>query len=255
MTIQMSIFDTRQDNGDINEQGKEPNHTDSLETMLMSIKNDKGEPKYASVEEALKGLQHAQGFIDTLKTEKSQLEQEVAARKSVEDALKGLSTPQDSPVEPTGGLKPEDIKALVDQQLNSYKTATAESENVLKCETSLKAKYGDKAGEVLKTTAEKLGKSPEDLQKLAAKDPQLFLGLFTGELRRETNQNFGGLNSLGYQSSPESTVRRNSQSLWNGGNARDEFASSKKMVEELHAQGLDTYSLTDPKVYFKQFSK
>lgn len=254
MTIQMSIFNQGQDNGQ--QEGKEPGQENSLETILMTIKNDKGEPKYASVEEALKGLQHAQSFIDTLKSEKSQLEQEVNARKSVEDALKGLSAQQEAPETPSVGIKPEDIKALVDQQLNSFKAASAESENVLKCEASLKAKYGEKAGEVLKTTAEKLGKKPEDLQILAAKDPQLFLGLFTGELKKDTTPNVGGgLNSLGFQSTGETTVRRNNASLWKDGDLRGEFDSSKRMVEELHAQGLDTYSLTDPKVYFKTFSK
>lgn len=249
----MSLFNQGQDNGQ--QEGKDPAQEGSLETMLMTIKNEKGEPKYASVEEALKGLQHAQSFIDTLKSEKHQLEQEVSARKSVEDALKGLSAQQEDPATPAVTIKPEDIKALVDQQLESYKAASAESENVLKCEASLKAKYGEKAGEVLKETAEKLGKRPQDLQVLAAKDPQLFMGLFTGEVRKETSPNVGGLNTLGFQQKPETTIKRNSQSLWNGGDLRNEFAETKKMVEELHAQGYDTYSLTDPKVYFKMFSQ
>jgi hypothetical protein len=34
---------------------------------------------------------------------------------------------------------------------------------------------------------------------------------------------------------------------------REESLASKKMVEEVHSQGLEMYDLTDPKVYKKYF--
>ena len=250
----MSLFNTDSDQNQ--PAGTEPNSSDALTTILASIKNEKGEPKYASVEEALKGLQHAQEFISTLKGEKQTLEAEVNARKSVEEALKGLSTMDTPEGTPPPAYNPDDIKTLVDQQLQAYKAANVESENLSKCEASLKAKYGDKAQTVIKETAEKLGRSPQELETLAAKDPALFLGLFSGDLKRDTTPMAGnGFNTHGFQQSPESTIKRNSESLWNGGNLKDEFHASRKMVEELHNQGSDTYSLTDPKKYFALFGK
>ena len=249
----MSIFNEENDPSQKVDQ-VDPSQPSSLETMLSEIRNENGEPKYASVEEALKGLVHANQFISTLKSEKKQLEEEVNARKAVEDALKGLSSKDESSATPPT-INPDDINALVQQRFSEYESKRAEVENVSKCEASLKAKYGDKASRVLKETAEKLGRSTDELQTLAAKDPALFMGLFQGVQQKETAPTVGGKNTLGFQSKPESVVKRNSESLFGGGDVKSEFANARKMVEELNESGHTVYDLTDPKVYFKMFGK
>jgi len=248
----MSVFNQETDQSQ-QEQKEQPNSNEALNTLLASIRNEKGEQKYASVEEALKGTLNAQQFISTLKQEKTALEQELSARQSVADALKALSTKDtNGDADQRTAFNPEDIKALVDQQLNAYKSKSQEEQNEEKCSKALESKYGDKAASVLKETATKLGRTPAELRTLAAKDPALFMGLFHGEIQRDTNPMVGGKNSLGFQSNPESKIKPNNESLWGGTKRlRDEMQESKAMVEELHNSGLDTWDLSDPKVYFK----
>ena len=69
--------------------------------LLKMVLNERGEPKYSTMEEAFKGLANAQQYIPQLKTELSakeqelaQLREELAKRQSVEEVVSKLTTAQ-----------------------------------------------------------------------------------------------------------------------------------------------------------------
>ena len=64
------------------------------------------------------------------------------------------------------------------------------------------------------------------------------------------------MNTSGLAPHQETFVGRNKESAVMGATTEDmrrESDRSKKMVEELHAQGLSVHDLSDPKVYKKYF--
>ncbi len=233
--------------------------SEAFADLLASIKNEEGKPKYASVEEALKGLAHANQFIDTLKTEKSQIEQELKARQSVAEALEALSAKNTDPA-PTNdpvpaGLKEADIEALIQARLAERDRMSQEEANVRTVSDALKSKYGEQVGDVMKEVAGKLGRSVEDLKGLAKADPKLVLGLFESAAPKNSPKPMygGGLNTLDFQGKPETLVKANEKSVFESGDIHTESANAKRMVDELNAAGLSIADLTNPKVYFKTF--
>lgn len=157
--------------------------------LLGSIKNEHGVQKYATIEEALKGLANAQEYIPQVKTQLSVKDQELAAlkeelakRKAVEDVIASLQPKQPEPVvEPTSppsqGLSTEDVAKLVQEQLNASKVKEVQTSNTSKVRAALVSKYGEKAQEVAASRISELGMSMDDLNRLAASSPDAALAL------------------------------------------------------------------------------
>ena len=158
--------------------------------LLGSIKNELGGQKYATVEEALKGLANAQEYIPQVKSQLSAKDQELAdlraeldKRKSVEDMIASLQPkqPEAPVVEPTSqpvqGLSPEAVQQLVMQQLSQAKLKETQESNVSKVRSALVSKYGEKAQEVASARATALGMSMETLSALSASSPDAVLAL------------------------------------------------------------------------------
>lgn len=157
--------------------------------LLGNIKNEQGVQKYATIEEALKGLANAQEYIPQVKTQLSQrevelqqLREELAKRKAVEEVIASLKPQQPEPVveptsQPSQGLNQEDILALVQQQLTASKQQETQQSNVSKVRSALVSKYGEKAQEVASARAAELGMSMETLSSLSASSPDAVLAL------------------------------------------------------------------------------
>ncbi|AJT60711.1 putative porin superfamily protein [Citrobacter phage CVT22] len=157
--------------------------------LLGSIKNEQGVQKYATIEEALKGLANAQEYIPQVKTQLSAKEQELAdlraeleKRKAVEDVIASLQPKQPEPVveptsQPSQGLSAEDVQRYVEQALNQSKAQDIQTSNTSKVRSALVSKYGEKAQEVATARATELGMSMADLNKLAASSPDAALAL------------------------------------------------------------------------------
>lgn len=109
--------------------------------------------KYANVDALAKAYLNADGFIETLKKEKRDIEAErdmlKTSRKTIEEVIEAVRQPQtiqreDGKVE-TASIKPEDVKSLVDQEF-ARRSAEARAEEAKKVVwTKLSEVFGDEA--------------------------------------------------------------------------------------------------------------
>lgn len=169
-----------------------PSSDNPFADQLSAIKNDKGEPKYNSVEDALKALEHSQNFINTLKKEASEKDQklqelsgELEKRESVEEVVERLvnknqSNPAPTDDQPKAGVLDENkILNVVKNVLQEQEKETTSSENLTKVITTLTSTYGDSASQVIKDRARELNTTPSALENLAKDNPNLVLSLFS----------------------------------------------------------------------------
>lgn len=179
----------------------EPNPVDNL---LHAIKNEQGEVKYASVEDALKGAAHAQGLISQNKTQLTTLAEELNALKVENAQYKGalkamdnLNQPQ--PVQPTSapavptGLDEAGVINLITQREKKAIEDTNRSIVINK----LLEKFGDKAEEVFYNTAQKNGLSKELINQIAASSPEAALKYFDNEQPANLNPSQNSVNNDG----------------------------------------------------------
>lgn len=275
MADQASIFNNQntppgdnQNNGGSNT----PNGTppDPLATLLSGIKNDRGEQKYKTVEDALNALKHSQDYIPQLSDKLRQQEQELAEAKAaaakiteLERTLQALTqnnTPPAQGTPPPAGLSKEEIADLVSRTLTSQQQEAIAKQNISTVVSNLTKTFGDKAEEVFYGKAKELGMSIQEINSLAAKSPVAafkLLGMEDGKpTPPSTPASSGAVNTGGFQPKQDSFVGKNAKPTLIGATTSDlyaESANARKMVDELHGQGLSVHDLTDPKVYFKHF--
>lgn len=262
-----NIFNGSTQNQNQGAAGTPPNtQNDPLATLLGEIKNERGEPKYKSVQDALNALKHSQEYIPTLKQTKDELEaklQEVSARAAKVDALEAVvqeltqkmgTTQQTTP----SGLTEEQVAELVNRTLTKTQLQAKEQENVTTVVSTLKTAYGDKAEEVFSKKAEELGLSVAEFSAMAKRTPQAVLQLVGVQPKKA--ETFGAItstvNTAGFQPKQDSAIGKNTKAVPVGATTQylhEERANAVKMVEELHAQGLSVNDLTDPKIFYKLF--
>lgn len=158
------------------------------EDLLLSIKNEAGEPKYKTVEDALKALAHSQAFIPTLLSEKQRQEQEleqlreqVKKASSIDEVLKKLTANDEPPKDttpPAGGLSADAVAELVRKELVSLEQNNQAKKNAALVQDTLTKKFGEKTKEVVAAKAAQLRTTPEKLGALATENPDLVLELF-----------------------------------------------------------------------------
>jgi len=264
-----NIFNTDQTT-DLQKQTQNSSDT-SFTDLLGSIKNERGEPKYKDVQTALDALKHSQTFIPQLKTEKEQLEielanmkKEVERLKTVEDTVTRLtsSQPQQTPQQ-SNGLSADDVANLVSQTLSRKETEAVQKANLNTVVSQLQEVFGKDAETNFYSKAKELGMSIEEMNTLAAKSPQAVFKILgiekkQGQGNPQSISTKSSLNTDGYQPQNESFVSRNKKPVILGATTEElntERQNSVSLVEELHSQGLSTYDLTDPKAYYKFFGK
>ena len=136
--------------------------------------------KYASAEDALRSVPHAQKHIQTLEAEMAELKEELAKRKTTQELLDELKSETKQPVENTtqeAGLNEDAIMSLVNQTLQrneQTKTAKANADSVAK---RFQSKYGSEAETVYNKLAGELGMSTQQLNSLATSSPSVVLRL------------------------------------------------------------------------------
>jgi len=137
--------------------------------------------KYATVEDALKSVPHAQTHIARLEQEMQSLRERAAQAKAIDDVYEALAARQQSEQAPTMQAPIVDerfIDAVLERKLEEQKRAEEKRANLSKVKESLTAKYGEKAAETFKKKAEELGINEGFLTDLAAKSPVAALELF-----------------------------------------------------------------------------
>lgn len=251
--------------------GTTPQNANPFADMLGMIRNESGELKYKNIPDALNGLAHSQSFIETLKREKADLEAKLALtsasadkqaelERTVAELLQKQTT---TSATPTGNMTPEQIAEMVNRTLQERETKQSAAKNTSEVVNALKQSYGDDAEAKYNAAATELGLTVAELNVMAAKSPKAVLKALgiAGQSNTPSKLPVPGhnaVNTAGFQPNQETFVGRNKKVLPLGATTQElnqESFDSKKMVDELHAAGLDTSDLTDPKVYFKYFGK
>lgn len=151
--------------------------TNDFADLLGVVVNDKGEPKYGSVPEAIKGLAHSQEHIRNLEAELATARDELTKRSTVEESLTKLTqTPE--VVDTPANLSAEDVAELVEQRLQNIEQQKTVQTNTQKVVSSIQQKFGDKAEEAFYGKAKELGMTNEQFNNLAAQSPNAVLAFF-----------------------------------------------------------------------------
>lgn len=244
-------------------QTNQPSPSDNVADLLKLIVNDKGEPKYKTIQDALVGLQHANAHIQTLVTEKRQVEQEkqslqTAAEKVAELERVVAELTKTPPQATPAAVDPTQIQELVSQAINANKTQEVQKQNTAVVVNAAKQVFGEKAEEMFYSRAQDVGLSREQINTLAASSPQAamkILGL-ASQSGSSTPTQKTVMNTTEAVPNQDTFISRNTERLPVGATFNEmqrESIASKKMVEELAAKGMSIDDLTKPSNYFKHF--
>lgn len=153
----------------------EPSNTITIPTELDEMVGEG--KKYASVEEALKSVPHAQSHIQKLEEEAKQLREELAKRKAAEELLDEFKSQANRGETKSTTLDPNELAKIVENALSSREVQKVEQNNISKVVAAFNEKFGEKGPEQYKKIAEESGLPLEYLNKLAATSPQAVLKL------------------------------------------------------------------------------
>jgi hypothetical protein len=270
-----SIFDSNSSATPTPPAGSNPanvSQPSAVDTMLLSIKNERGEPKYKSLEEALNALKHSQEYIPQLSQKITERERELdearqAAAKvaQLEDVVRNL-TQQSNPNANTTpqGMTAEQVAELVNSTLSRKQQEEIAQRNTSIVAQTVASKFGAEAEQKFYDKAEELGMTKQEFNALASKNPKAVLSLLgitdtavpTPQGKQSTQVT--ALNTAGFQPQNETLIGPNKVPTLIGATTKqlnEEAARSRAMVEELHASGKEIKDLVHPSVYFKVFQK
>lgn len=233
------LFDDKNSNQDQGSNSTPDVKTDSND-LLAVIVNDKGEQKFNSVADLVKGYQSSQQFISTLKEEKGQvlteaeqkakqLEELAAKLKSQEELEKLLdnasnantTTPDEPAADVPAGVTAEDVVKIMQQQEQTKVKAS----NVTLVKKAVEAVKGD-LGEL----CEKAG-LPRDLaQQMAETAPEALLSTLGVEAPSAPVNLSGGYNQHDKQDTPPPAKRV--MNARKASEVTDEWKRIGKQVEE-----------------------
>ena len=238
--------------------------------LLGSIKNEQGQPKYGNTQEALNALKHSQEFIPQLKQEnatlRSELEQlraQVEKLNRVEEAVNKLTTQNNNAATPANVMDESAIATLVQRTLSQREVEAVQKANVTSVVQNLQSQFGQEAEKVFYGKAQELGMSVQQMNSLAATSPNAVMQLFGLQKAEVKKVNVpspvpAGVNTAGFQPKQDTFIGRNTKSVTVGATSQEvaeELQAARKMVEELHQQGMSVDDLSNPKNYFKVFRK
>lgn len=227
--------------------------TDNLFTdQLQAIKNEEGKPKYNSVEEALKGAQHAQEYIAQLKSEQAKrdeelnaLRQELEKRQSVEEVVQKLTASQEQDAQETPqsqGLDEQTLEKLISERLEQTLTAKQKQDAALanssRVNQALLEQFGEAsaAQKAVQEKAQSMGITPERLGELASESPDLVLSLFNSSTKpSSTAPAFAGGQRSSLNDEPKGQeLERPSKSLLVGATSREQAEYMAKVKEHVY---------------------
>lgn len=267
MSDQTSIFNQSTPVENTNTQQVNPNT--NLTDLLSSIKNERGEQKYSSVEAALEGLRNAQEFIPTLKTELNTKEQELQRLRAeseriraLEASIEDLANQRQSQQTNTQPVFDEDrIAEVISRTLTRKEQEAVQSQNIASVVSTLQSVYNQDAEKRFYDKAQELGMTVPEMNALAARSPKAVLTMLGITQQSAPKQNTQSpvastVNSSAFQQTQETYVGRNPKPIMVGATTSDIIEASRRakaMAEELSSQGKSVWDLSDPKVYAKMF--
>lgn len=208
--------------------------------------------KYSSVEDLAQGYKNADAFIEQLKEENAELRTQQTKQTTIDEVLDTIKTEQKS----TNGssddlstISEDEVAKIAQQTYNKQKQVENARSNILKADQMLKDIYGDKAQEVMDSKGSELGLGPDTLQDLAAKSPNAFINLVSGNQKsdNETAPTIGSVNSDSLTSLNQQTnaqkgtyawyqeLKKNNPSLYNSSSVQNQ------MIEDARLKGRDAF--------------
>lgn len=244
-------------------------NNDDLSTLLGAIRNERGEQKYRTVQDALNALKHSQEYIPELSQKLTQQEQELkAAREAaakvaeLERVVQALTQEKPQPDTPSQqGLTEDQVAELVTRTLSKRQQEELAKKNISSVAETVKQVFGEKAEEVFYSKAQEMGMSKEQFNMLAATTPKAVLKLLGIEDQQKVSSfspTTTSVNSAGFEPNKQTYIGRNTKPTLVGAtydDLREENRNAKRMVEELHAQGKTVHDLTSYAEYVKYFKK
>ena len=235
-------------------------------TLLSEIKNERGEPKYKSLPDALNALKHSQEYIPQLSTQLAQKDAELTTARAaaakieeLERSLLALTRQSEPTTTPVAGMTAEQVAEIVNRTLTDSQKQSQALANTQTVATALQSKLGTEAESQYKAKAEEMGISVQELNVLAAKSPKMVLSMFGASAPVATGAPMTStVNTTAMQPHQDTFITRPQKSVLIGATTDDlnrERLMANKMVEELEAKGMSIRDLTDPKVYMKHFGR
>lgn len=146
--------------------------------------------KFKSPEELARGKVEADAFIERLKSELAELRNELSSRVRLEEAIDKLLSNQ-TPAAPANGdnhapddggsktemLTTQQIEEMLERRLSEREKEQVRARNLAEVRNKLAETFGPDYVSKLKQLAVELGTSNEELNKLAAENPKMFLRL------------------------------------------------------------------------------
>jgi len=145
--------------------------------------------KYKTPDDLAKAYNNADQFIETLKEENRKLREQATSAKTIDEVLERMSKQNAAPEAdnpPVQGLTPDLVQQLVEKTLEGRKQQDTKNGNLLKADSLMKEKFGEKAEQMFKLKASTPDKA-RILMELAANDPTEFVALFGGGSSLPTN--------------------------------------------------------------------
>ena len=241
------IFDTPKDGDQPNNNGNDQEKALAPELQkLMEIKNENGEPKYATIEKAVDALAESQKYIPSLQADKERLERELAELKakqesqaSLEDTVAKLlenreaNRPAD---QQASSLNEESVAEIVRREQQKIANEAKYTENANKVQSALISRFGDeaKAKEEIAKKAAELGTTPEKMGALAAESPEMVLSLFSANGSNPVAPNTSTVNTATLKSPETFDVAAPEKSLLAGATAKDQEDYMKQIKEAVY---------------------
>lgn len=179
MTDQSTVFGEDQSQTKSETSDNQQQSTSNTTTLPDGVAELVGEgKKYASTEEALRSIPHAQTHIANLEQQLKELREDLAQRAAIEDVLSKINSSQvgDKPV--SESLSAEAVQELIKNTLSEKEKADLKAANARKANDTLVSQYGEKAKDVVAAKAAELGVSVAYLKDVAETSPNAFLAYF-----------------------------------------------------------------------------
>lgn len=244
------------------------NNVDDFTTLLSTIKNERGEQKYATLADALVGLKNAQEFIPSLQAKQAEKDAEIERLRvqaervqTLEETLAAFTSQQEQRQgTPAPAFDENKLADLVNRTLTQREQAAVAQQNLASVVSTLQQSFGADAEAKFYGKASEMGMTQQEINALASKNPKAVLAMLgvSNQAAKQPNTTPppGSFNSSAYTPNEQTFVGRNPNQALVGATSdevRQSFERARKMVDELHAKDMSVHDLSDPKVYAKFF--
>lgn len=164
--------------------------------------------KYATVQDALRSIPHAQAHIAKLESEARAKDEAIAKARALEEVYEALTSNRQASADllPQAGFDAATLDVVLEQKLKEREASQKRIENIKTVEAAIKGKYGDKAQDVVVEKAKELGVSTKFIEDIVAYSPKAGLELFGFKDEKAAPQSAspaGNVNTLALPQKPD----------------------------------------------------